>query len=498
MIARDRELVIRTARWMDAFFDADSGLLGYPSREGSPHNPYQQPGVPIVRESAAYAVALLERDEPGDRERAIGALEQVMANQLDAPGTVVHGTFLRSPREPRPGPSPREWIDYDPNWREFIGCSFIVALEAFESRLPDALVDGLERSLRLACEGAAARAVPADYSNIAIMSAFLLDWVGTRLDVEAWRSTGVRLASEVADDYRAQGAFREHNSPTYYGVDLFGLALWRTLAASPSIRGLGAEIGDALWRDLARFYHAGLRNLCGPYSRAYGMDMTRYVAALGAWMQPVLGDAAPIPALGDGVAHGHDFYELVWAGMFGAEPPDDARPDLLAFRASRRIEQVITASPRRVASAWLDEDVMLGGEDASGRFVHWQHHPATIHWRTPAGEVGWMRVVANAPIDAVAHPGRLDVAARTGLEVLAEGEVSVWLEFSPGCEDALAAATGTGDLALALPGLTLEVAARPDVARERHATHATRIGWRFGPGEAPERLELSLAVRTTA
>ena len=28
-----------------------------------------------------------------------------------------------------------------------------------------------------------------------------------------------------------------------------------------------------LWRDIARFYHPAMRNLCGPFDRAYGLDL---------------------------------------------------------------------------------------------------------------------------------------------------------------------------------------------------------------------------------
>ena len=48
-----------------------------------------------------------------------------------------------------------------------------------------------------------------------------------------------------------------------------------------------------LWRDLADFYQPELRNISGPYDRAYGMDMESYVSVVGVWMRTALAAKAP-------------------------------------------------------------------------------------------------------------------------------------------------------------------------------------------------------------
>lgn len=485
---------------MDPFWDPASRLLTYPSRVGSGSNPYQQPGVPIVRETTTYALGLLARGADGDRERAVAALGEVLRFQIDDPDSVCHGTWRRSPLEPEPGPEPREWIDYDPNWREFIGTELILALEHFEPVLPKELIERIEHALNLAAIGTTERQVPAEYTNIALMSAFFLDWVGERLGVSGWRERGDSLGREVADRYRVTGAFPEHNSPTYYGVDLYGAALWRAHAVSPTLRKLGREIEAALWRDLSRFYHAGLRNLCGPYSRAYGMDMTRYVGWLGHWIAlAVPGDVAPLPGFGDDVDHGHDFCMLPAVGLLGSRPPDDVRDALTAFPGERRIEQVISERPRRVATAWLAEDVMLGGEHTSGHVIHWQHHPATLHWRLPAANgdptsVGWLRLVTTAPVDAVAEPNRLSITIHSGLSWLRTAEIPVWLEASP----APAPAARLEDGAVwEFPGMRLHVAVAgggPSQTELQPDTDRGRAGFVLAPGQAPDDVVITLRV----
>ena len=472
--------------WLGRWWDERAGMVQYPSTVGSPTNPYQRPGVHLVRESAAYAVALLERNGPGDVARAERVLENVLAHQIDAPGTVAHGTWRRAPIEPWPGPDAREWIDYDPNWREFVGTAFALAL-GHASRLSPPLVAELERALRRACEGTLARAVAPEYTNIALMSAFLLDWVGERLGERGWCEAGETLGLAVADGYDAVGAFPEHNSPTYYGIDLYGLALWRARSPSRRLRARGAELEAAFWRDFVRFYHAGLRNLCGPYSRAYGMDMTGYVATLGGWIAPhVAAAAAPLPPLGDAVPHAHDLFELPLIAALGSRAPADVVGGLRTFGGPREVEQRIDA--RRTATARLHEEIMWGGEHTGGRYVHWQHNPATLHWRRPDGRVGWIRLASNAPVDATADARGLAVTVHTGLRGLREAALDVWFECG-------VPSLGEGGRAgrLVLPGLELHVTAdtRAPLQVDSGDAHAG-FGYRFAPGNAPERLHVRI------
>jgi hypothetical protein len=481
--------------WLEARFDPSASLLRHPGRRASGSNPYQQPGVHVVRDTATFAVALLRRGRPGDAARAESALGAVLSHQVDQPGSPAHGTFRRSPREPLPGAAPREWIDYDPNWREFVGSAFALALR-YEKKLSADCVRRLEHALRLAVTGTLTRNVSPEYTNVALMSAFLRDFAGERLGEDAWRRSAEELAEAVALGYRRSGAFPEHNSPTYYGTDLYGLALWRARAPSPRLRALGAELEAALWRDLARFYHAGLRNLCGPYTRAYGMDMTRYVAGLGCWIAPLLepGAAPPLPPLGDDVEHAHDFAELVWVSELGTRPPDDVLPHLRAFQGARGVTQQITDSPRRVATARLCERAMWGGEETDRRIIHWQHHPATLHWQRPDGDVGWLKLVTTAPVDASADAHGLEITVHTGLAWLREAQVPVWLELSHAPEAPLALRDG---VVWTLPGLTLRLrCSLPTAPSSSHPPQDRRVGFVFEPGQAPQQIHLELEIQT--
>jgi len=390
--------------WLDRWWDPTSGLLHNPA--GSYEEPAEPGTLPLVPQSAWYAIGLLRRDGPGDRERAELTLGAVADQQYDAPGQVWDGTFARFGGWPEPGPGAREWEDYDPNWRQFVGTAFSLVLGDLGDRISAATAARLRTAIDRAVAGEPPGRVPAWYANIALMKAWL--------DVEAGRvDEGEAFAAEVVARFGATGAFLEYGSPTYYGIDLYALGLWRTRSRSARLRAWGAEVEAALWRDVARWYHPGLRNLCGPYARAYGMDMTAYAGALGLWLWDELGPAAaPFPAFGDRIAHGHDVALAPCVELIGPAVPADVAPRLARFDGDRTVEQVVDADLGLRATGWLSELVMAGGASGAAFDATGQYHPATVHWRTPDGGVGWLRLRHRGPLDAVAAEGSLTVTTR--------------------------------------------------------------------------------------
>ena len=61
----------------------------------------------------------------------------MLATQYDRPGEVWHGTFARFAEWPEPSADAIEWDDYDPNWRQFVGTTWLLILRHFEDRLRD-------------------------------------------------------------------------------------------------------------------------------------------------------------------------------------------------------------------------------------------------------------------------------------------------------------------------------------------------------------------------
>ncbi len=398
LLASQRAIVASSVTWMDALFDPDANLLRYPGNARR-H---------MVRESLWYAAGLLvlRRDDV-----ALRVFDTVLALQFDQPDTVWDGTWPRAPEEAHPRDGAVIWRDYDPNWRQFIGCLLGVLVRDFAHVLGPARCTGARAAIARAIRGEPATRIVAGYSNIALMQAWLLSEFGDR-------AHGERLAAEVERLYVDEGGFHEFNSPTYYGVDLWGLALWRR-SGSAQLVAAGQRLETALWRDIAMFYHAGMRNLCGPYDRAYGLDMTRYASLLGLWIWWVCGDdARPFPDVSRPFGHAHD---LCAAPLIACAPPaiaDEVRAALSAPPVARSILRRVS---NRTVTATLQRDLMLGAVDRAAHDSTGQVTPVTAHWFDGDGAVAWLCI--RGALSGRVTDTRIELSSDAELSLRCSGEV---------------------------------------------------------------------------
>ena len=400
----------------------------------------------MVRESSWYAFGLLVRDQAGDRQRAAEILEAVLKEQYPVSGARWSGTFRRSPEEGEPKADDAPFTSYDPNWREFIGCTFAMILIEYPDRIPAGVARQMYEAIDRALEGERkeGRLVPS-YSNIALMYGFLWDFAATHAQRADWKEQSAKWNESVHGLFKEHDSFFEYNSPTYYGVDLYGLALWRDYGSSERIRTMGSEMEATLWRDIADFYQPALRNISGPYDRSYGMDMESYVSVVGVWLRTVMSaGAAPLPRIEAGTDHVADAWFAPQFVVLGTKIPSDAMAKFRRFQGEHLVRRQITKE--RAATAWIGREVIYGGEFTSktkDAGAQTQFHPATVQWRTPSGKIGWIRLVQCPLVDATAD--------EHGLTIVSTGEIRLRL-FAPSAELAKIDAKRWE-----LPGLSVEV-----------------------------------------
>lgn len=394
--------------WADASFDPDVAMVWNPpgslDDEGVPGRTLHQ-----IPQTAWYALDLLAR---GDADTAGHVVDALLTVQYDTPGTPWHGSFPRFLEWPVPTDGAREWDDYDPNWRQFVGIALVLALRHHGELIDDDRRRRIEDAVALAVEGEQASGRLAwHYTNIGLQHAWLLVEAGA---VEA----GEALAEEITGRWREHRSFPEYNSPTYDGVDLWALALWRGQSSSARLQALGAELEAGLWTTVATRFHAGLGNIAGPYGRAYGLDLRRHVGKV-ALVMAAAGIDAPLPDPLTTAAHSHDLLSLPALALAPPEVPDAALADLRTFRGERTVHEVITTHPtRRESSAWLGDDLMIGAEHGDSNWTGWYQFVAgTVHWRRTDGSVGVLRLVPDGPPLARAEPGLLRMDRPGRLEV---------------------------------------------------------------------------------
>ncbi len=411
-----RELFQESMALDAEFYDEDVKLVRRPHAPPFGHEGQTEPrsGFHLVRESSWYALGLLVRDQAGDRKRAADILDAVLKQQYLAPDKPWYGTFRRAPEEQEPPPDAVMWRSFDPNWRVFIGTTFEIVLVEYPDRLPPELVRRMYAAIDRGIEGEIAekRLLPS-YSNIALMYGALWDFAAGHNNRADWKQQSSEWTESVYKLYKQDGAFFEYNSPTYCGVDLYGLALWRSYGSTPRIRAIGSEMEAGLWQDVADLYQPELRNISGPYDRAYGMDMETYVSVDGVWMRTAL-DAkhAPLPPITATTDHVADVWLAPHIAVLGTRIPADAFRKMATFEGEHLVNRKIT--DQRTATAWIDKKVIFGAEATSKTKdvgPASQFHPATIQWRTPSGEIGFVMLYGAPMIDATADAHGITISA---------------------------------------------------------------------------------------
>ncbi len=264
-------------------------------------------GIHTVRESALGAYLDLQRGRP---DRAATALQSVVRLQYDAPGEAWDGTFPVTAEQPAPPDDALEWLHYDPNWRQFLGTVLLVTLFDHADDLPGELVDEMWDAVVRCAAGEPVDRIPDWYTNPNLLHAWVEAHAGRRLGDDGMVARGTARAQRSMDRLAATGDVDEYNSPTYDGVDLLAAGLWTTYPPGDEFVEWGRVLARTLVARLSTLFDPDLRAVCGPYSRAYGTSLDRYVSLLGLWLS-VHGVDGVLPAeLDAGTDHVHDLFFL--------------------------------------------------------------------------------------------------------------------------------------------------------------------------------------------
>jgi hypothetical protein len=107
-------------------------------------------------------------------------------------------------------------------------------------------------------------------------------------------------------------------------------------------------------------------------------------------------------------SEGNNFVEAPMYAVVGTKVPPEAMKHLQGFVGERVVRRVITDD--RVATAWIARDVMIGAESTNlTRAPDAQFFPGTVYWKTPDGDLGWIRLFGGPRMNAVASKETLSV-----------------------------------------------------------------------------------------
>jgi hypothetical protein len=278
--------------WMDDYYDSSAGYLyNFGASAALRHE---------ARSSAWYALGLLARNSGSDVVEAEKIIRTIINGQYKDPAEQWFGDYQQEPEEPYVG-SPaypaKIYGSFDPNWRGFVGTTFIMAIEEFGPLLSNDTTALMLDSLVNATIGDSYRVggvdsdnLYASYSNPSIMRALVSGWTGRRVGDKNMTVAGEAYAQEIIDLFNMHQTLSEFNSGTYTGVSLFGLILWSKYLPKCSVMTEnGPKMLAATWDAVSQLWHPGMKNMAGPWDRAYGYDMNKYVSLMALWFWTLLG-----------------------------------------------------------------------------------------------------------------------------------------------------------------------------------------------------------------
>jgi len=171
----------------------------------------------------------------------------------------------------------------------------------------------------------------------------------------------------------------------------------------------------------------------------------------------VVPEQAPVPR--PGASKSFEFGALPGYAMLAKHPGEEVLQHFTAFRYPREVARFTGPPDVRPAQSYVGRDLLLGaGSTRRGRYAHDddQDHPVTAHWRTPGGDVAWMRLQMRAAVAATLEGQTMDIAVRTDRTPRNTDHI-VFEVFAPGADTAAQTAAHWQ-----LPGLEVDVAGLPD------------------------------------
>ncbi len=206
----------------------------------------------IPRETAWYAITLLESEHEADHRLA----NRILENLIIKDGTHSPCTLFIIYHRHR---------------------------QLLSKKAQDQILSNLERNLPISAlvrysDGNVNHPLAA-YVNLVCSGEFLNDRTSIVLGRNLLKNFQQTIASRTHKNFR-QAEMAEYNSPTYTALDLWFLALAAEFAQDEDFRSLARFLEERLWIDVAMHWHEPTQQFVGPFSRAYAEDSLGGFSAL--------------------------------------------------------------------------------------------------------------------------------------------------------------------------------------------------------------------------
>ncbi|WP_339221669.1 hypothetical protein [Paenibacillus sp. FSL H8-0332] len=262
-----RQRLIHKLAGLESRYDSAICMLRSPFSSPGYHTTLKQAEfIHSTRDSLSYALGLLDTELARYEERAFDIIRQVISLQDTEPAHDTFGIWSWFYEEPLDQMAPPDW-----NWADFCGSRLVQALSRHGHRFPYDLREAAVLSIECACEAIIRRNVGPDYTNIAIIGAFVTRIAGEKLGRKDYADYGLERLRRLHAHTLKHGAFQEYNSPVYTYIAILELSKLQTETSDSRVKAWTGELLELTWRTVAGYYHPATAQWSGPHSRCYGV-----------------------------------------------------------------------------------------------------------------------------------------------------------------------------------------------------------------------------------
>lgn len=254
----------RAAANREAMLDPERGLI-YEIMAGINYHTAVTGGVVHrTRDNAEYMTVLFTGEDPAGWEKAGRILEQLLPLQDADPDSPTYGVWPYLWEEPLDRMKNPDW-----NWACFISRPLLVLLKECPQRLTEDQLTRTRQAVYRACECVLRRNMAVDYTNICLMSAFVLVCGGEVLGEERFVSEGLALLEAQLVFTEKNGGFAEYNSPCYGVIDLEETGRALRYFEGSAVRAAVGLLHRRCWEVFSGHYHAATKQISPPHARGY-------------------------------------------------------------------------------------------------------------------------------------------------------------------------------------------------------------------------------------
>ncbi|MDQ0060563.1 hypothetical protein [Paenibacillus harenae] len=260
-----RRMLLRLIQSRETHYNPQVRMLTSPFSSPGYHTTIKKADfIHSTRSSLIYALGLLDTELEEYEQRAFDIIRQVISLQDTDRSRSTFGIWPWFYEEPLEKMSPPDW-----NWADFCGKQLVLSVLRHGHRFPDELLNDVRRAVYNACDAIMIRNVGPNYTNIAIMGAFVTLIAGELYKREDYRTYGLERLEKLRAFTQERQAFQEYNSPPYTYIAILELSKIAVETKDDRAKAISGELADMAWRSVAEHYHAGTGQWSGPHSRCY-------------------------------------------------------------------------------------------------------------------------------------------------------------------------------------------------------------------------------------